>query len=302
MKIKSLSFGLLMLAGSLGMQAAAQTAHPLDGRIWDTRSKSFVTADAVYDQAASSNHVLLGEKHDSEIHHQLQLQALQALDARGVRPTLALEQFDSEHQAALTAAQKTGTSDAEKLADAGQLNRKGWRWPMYKDLIGYAAEKNWPLAAANLSRAEGRDIAMGKIVPQLPAADVAQIAAMEDEIVQGHCGQRPPQDRLAAIVNAQRARDQRMAEALAASKAPTVLIAGAGHVRRDRAVPRYLKDGDKALAIAYVETREGKTSPDDYDAAGFDLLWFTAATPRGNPCAQPIAGSVAAPSSQSKEK
>src|SRR5690606_28647036 len=249
MKMKFVSLGLLVLAGSLGMQAAAQSPHPLDGRIWDTRSQSFVTAEAAYDRAATSNHVLLGEKHDSVIHHQLQLEALQALDARGIRPTLALEQFDSEHQSALTAAQKAGITDAEKLADAGQLNRKGWHWPMYKDLIGFAAEKNWPLAAANLSRAEGRDIAMGKVMPQLPPADSAPMAAMEEEIMQGHCGHRPPQERLSAIVNAQRARDQRMAEVLAASKAPTVLIAGSGHVRRDRAVPRYLKDGDKALAI-----------------------------------------------------
>lgn len=301
MKITTLPLIVLALASGLTAHAAAQQPHPLEGRIWDTRSRGFISAESAYDRAAASRHLLLGEKHDSRIHHQLQLEALQALARRGRRPTLALEQFDREHQPALEAAQAAGITDAERLADAGQLNREGWRWPMYKDLIGFAAAQGWLLAAANLSRADAREIAMGRSAPPLPPADSAQLAAMSEDIVQGHCGHRPSPERLAAIVHAQRARDASMAEALEASTPPTVLIAGTGHVRRDRAVPRYLKDSESALTIAYVETSEGKETPQAYDAAGFDLLWFTPPTRRPDPCDQPLGGSVA-PSTPSKEK
>lgn len=288
---------------TLALLATAAIAHPLDGKIWDGRAGAFIGIDAAYDRAARAHYLLLGEKHDSEIHHDLQLEALQALEQRSSKPALAMEQFDREHQAALAAAQGAGAY-AEALADAGKLNRQGWKWPMYKALITHAAERGWPLVAANLSRAEARDIALGKTSPALPAAAPGQLAAMEEDIVRGHCGQRPPDARLAAIVAAQRARDARMAEALDAAPGPVVFIAGAGHVRRDRAVPRYLKDADAALAIAYVETETGKADPAAYDGAGFDLLWFTPPTARPDPCAQPLTGSVApaSPLDHAKEK
>ena len=215
--------------------------------------------------------------------------------ALGAKPALALEQLDSEYQAALTQAQRAGQTDAETLADAGQLNRKGWRWPMYKDLIAFAAQRQWPLYAANLSRAEARKIAVGEVSPVLPAATPEQQAALEDDVVQGHCGYRPAPALLAGIVAAQRARDARMAQTLDAAGGPVVLIAGAGHVRSDRAVPRYLTEPARALAIAMVETSASRSQPADYDHAGFDLLWFTAAGPeQPDPCATPLPG-LAAP-------
>lgn len=292
-----------MVASLLGAVHAAHAAEVpsgastqvLDGRIWDVAARQFISAQAAYQRAATSRYVLLGEKHDSEAHHARQLDVLQALAARGVQPALALEQFDAQHQVALSAAQKAGTTDAQALADAGQLNRAGWRWPMYQALIAYAAQHQWPLVAANLSRTQARDIALGKLQAQLPAADAAQRALLEHDVVQGHCGQRPESARLGAIVQAQRARDVQMAQALDAVAGPVVLIAGAGHVRTDRAVPRYLLEPRRALAIAFVEVEDGKPTPLDYDSAGFDLLWFTAATQRPDPCATPLTGSVATP-------
>jgi uncharacterized iron-regulated protein len=286
---------LLCLGLCMAAATHAQTVHPLQGRIWDIRAQQFITEDALYQRAAAARYVLLGEKHDSEAHHARQLDVLKGLAALGAKPALALEQLDAEYQAALTQAQRAGQTDAEALADAGQLNRKGWRWPMYKDLIVFAAQRQWPLLAANLSRADARKIAMGEVAPALPAATPEQQAALEDDVVQGHCGYRPEPARLAGIVAAQRARDARMAQTLDAAAGPVVLIAGAGHVRTDRAVPRYLAEPARALAIAMVETSVGRGLPADYDRVGFDVLWFTAAGPeQPDPCATPLPG-LAAP-------
>lgn len=289
MKHGFMSGMLIALPWLVGMAAA----HPLDGRIWNTQASRFIDAGEAYRQASASRHVLLGERHDSAEHHRLQLDMLRAMSERGRRPALAMEQFDREHQPALDAAGQAGIKDAEALADAGRLNRKGWRWPMYKALIGHAAEQGWPVVAANLSRAEAREIVLGRREASLPPADGTQIAAMETDIANGHCGQRPPPEQMTRFVAAQRARDLAMANALDATSGDgTVLIAGAGHVRRDRAVPRYLGTPDSALAIAYVETIPGKDLPADYDAEGFDLLWFTPPTARPNPCARPLGGIV----------
>ncbi len=302
-------FVILLAFMLLYRLAAAAQDHPLEGRIWDTRAQAFVNPQAVFDRAAATRFVLLGEKHDSVIHHALQLEVLKALAIRGRSPALAMEQFDSEHQRGLDAAQAKiprpqnvvqADAAAEMLASAGQLNRKGWRWPMYKDLIAFAAERGWPLLAANLSRQAGREIALGQRSSGLPPAGASQQQRMEDEIVRGHCGQRLPDHHLAAIVDAQRARDARMAAVLNASRTDqAVLIAGAGHVRRDRAVPLYLREPAAVLSIAFTETDAKRTIPADYDAEGYDLLWFTAPTERSDPCAQPMGGSIAAPSNSS---
>jgi uncharacterized iron-regulated protein len=102
-------------------------------------------------------------------------------------------------------------------------------------------------------------------------------AALERDIIDGHCGQRPEDKRLAGMVEAQRARDARMAASL---KGSAVLIAGAGHARRDRGVPLYLASAD-VISIAFQEV--GDATP-DYRGQ-FDYVWFTTAAPRKDPCA-----------------
>lgn len=292
----TLCLGLgVCLSGAAMAQTPAQAPHVLQGRVWDTRTQQFISEPMLYQRAAAARYVLLGEKHDSEAHHARQLDVLRGMAALGAQPALAMEQLDTEHQDALSRAQSAGQTDAEALADAGQLNRKGWRWPMYKDLIAFTAQRQWPLRAANLSRADARKIVLGDVTPTLPAATPAQLAALENDVVQGHCGHRPEPARLAGIVAAQRARDARMAQVLDAVGGPVVLIAGAGHVRSDRAVPRYLAEPEKALTIALVETVAGKVEPADYDRAGFDVLWFTEpGEVRPDPCATPLPG-LAAP-------
>ncbi|WP_075587332.1 ChaN family lipoprotein [Rhodoferax antarcticus] len=296
---------LPLLVLSLTLNAcAANTPHPtqahaLEDRIWDVDAGQFISAQKAFQRAGASRYVLLGEKHDSAIHHAHQLRLLQALADQGRAPALALEQMDVKHQAPLSAAQSTGTQDAETLASAGQLNREGWRWPMYKALISHAAKHQWPLLAANLSRADARDIALGKVLPDLPALDATQRTNMENDVVRGHCGYRPDTPVLTRIVNAQRARDVQMAKVLDSVSGPVVLVAGAGHVRTDRAVPLYLAEPVRALAIAFVEVANGQINPEAYDGAGFDLLWFTAATPRPDACAKPLTGLVAPPAAPS---
>jgi uncharacterized iron-regulated protein len=310
--MKLLFLILLVLAGCSSPQT--QTGNTtLEGRIWDVQAGAFITLQDLEQRAAQTSYLMLGELHDSDEHHRLQLQMLQALQTRAargertasadspvLRPVLAMEQFDTEHQAALQAAQAAGVRDAEQLADAGRLDRQGWAWPAYRDLVAHAGTHQWPLVATNLSRERAREIAQGRSTPSLPAADAGQLAVLEDALVRGHCGHRLPAPQMARMVAAQRARDAHMAAALREARRqgqPVVFIAGMGHVRRDMGVPRYLADGTQALVVGFVETQAGRMTPGDYPLAGLDIAWFTAPTPRTDPCAgmlggRPIPGSA----------
>jgi len=191
-----------------------------------------------------------------------------------------MEQFDSEYQAAIDAA----PASAEAIADAGHFDRKGWNWPLYRPLVEFAVEHRWPIIAANLSRAEARVIVRDPAASGLPPAP-ALAAELERDIADSHCGERPPEKLLAGMVEAQRARDARMASRLSGR---TVLITGDGHARRDRGVPLYLPGAD-IVSIGFIEIDPDKKSPRDYlaglfTAQSFDYLWFTSRAKRDDPC------------------
>jgi len=260
---------------------APPARHPLEGRIWDVRAGRFVSADEVVARATRATHVILGETHDNPEHHRLQRVVMEAL--AGPR-ALAMEQFDSEHQAAIDAA-RAKSANAEAIADAGRFDRKGWNWPLYKPLVELAVERGWPIIAANLSRTEARRIVRDPARSGLPPApELAK--ALERDIAENHCGRRPDAKLLAGMVEAQRARDARMASLL---KGPSVLITGSGHARRDRGVPVYLPAGD-IVSIGFMEIDADKRSPHDYfggfyTPTSFDYLWFTQRASRPDPCA-----------------
>jgi uncharacterized iron-regulated protein len=281
----------LKLLIPLGVAAFAACAQPLGsgeqplvGRIWDVHAARFVSADELFDRAARARHVILGEAHDNPEHHRLQRVALEALAARGEKRLLAMEQFDIEYQPAIDAARSKKANegaDAERIADAGHFDRQGWNWPLYRPLVQFALEHGWPLVAANLSRAEARAIVADPARSGLPPAPPTVVRALERDIIDGHCGVAPDAQRLAGMVEAQRARDAHMASVLHSA---SVLIAGAGHARRDRGVPLYLGDGD-VLSVAFIEVEPGKSIPQDSaDGASYDYLWFTSRAVREDPC------------------
>lgn len=269
---KWLSGLALLLAG-----CAHSPQATLVGRIWDVRAARFVTADELFARASRAQHVILGETHDNPEHHRLQRLALERL--AGPR-ALAMEQFDSDYQAAIDAAPRR----PEAIADAGRFDRKGWNWPLYQPLVEFAVEHHWPIIAANLSRAEARRIIRDPSASGLPPAP-ALAEELARDIADSHCGKAPEPKLLAGMVQAQRARDARMAASL---KGRTVLIAGNGHARRDRGVPLYLP-GQDILSIGFIEVEAENRSPRDYltglfSPASFDYLWFSARAEREDPC------------------
>jgi uncharacterized iron-regulated protein len=274
-----------LLAAGAALGAVAACAHraeaPLAGRIWDTHAERLVAPSDVYQAAARARYVILGETHDNPEHHRLQLTVLQALAARGERRILAMEQFDGEYQAAMDAARAAG-ADAEELAAAGHFDRRGWNWPLYRPLVQFALEHGWPIVAANLSRAAAREIVADPARSHLPPPAPAVKAALERDIIEGHCGKAPEPKLLTGMVQAQRARDAHMASVL---KPGSVLIAGAGHARRDRGVPIYLRDDD-VLSIAFMEVDNGNAAgaAEYADRASYDFLWFTVRAERADPC------------------
>jgi uncharacterized iron-regulated protein len=222
--------------------------------------------------------LLLGEVHDNPDGHRARLALLrQRIDA-GWHPAIAMEQFDREHQPDLDRAQAS-CHDAACVIAMAAPGKTSWNWEFYAPVIELALREHLPLLAANLSRADaGKVVEHGYDRPIPPAVLQPQV----DEVRAGHCGMLP-EEMLAPMATAQVARDIAMADVLAAHARAAgdgvVLLAGNGHVRRDFAVPLWLRErGIASEAIGFVE--------DPAEAAHFDRAEVVPPFARPDPCAK----------------
>jgi len=277
--------------------------HVLVGKIWAVKQQRWISEADLNGELASKRFILLGETHDNPDHHRLQMVILNAMtQQRASKRVVAMEQFDIENQAAIDAAMMLPNPTADAIADAGKLDRKGWGWDQYRPIVDFAISQKLRLRAANLSRGDGRQIfSLGLKASPVKFADeffmntwnTARNNALQEELLEGHCGHLP--DSMASgMGNVQRARDAIMAGAMLAAKpSGAVLIAGRGHVRRDRAVPLYLQtaaQNSEIAVVAFIEVVAAQTSPRDYidsivnEAEPFDYVWFTPRVARKDPC------------------
>ncbi|MDE2343759.1 MAG: ChaN family lipoprotein [Betaproteobacteria bacterium] len=249
-------------------------------------------------EAQHADYLLLGEVHDNHAGHALRLQWLKELLA--TRPmALAMEQFDLDNQKALEEALgKAGKSqqksapaaELKAVAEAGGFNFRGWHWPFYEPVLALAVEQGVPLYPANLSRKNLGEILSGKQpVPSEPREwSREQRAALLQEVREGHCNLMP-EDELPLLAGAQRARDKAMAEALIRlhreTGKPVILLAGNGHLRKDLAVPVWLRQLDpqaKTVSVAVME--RGGSAQDHPPQTAFDAVYWVERENRPDPC------------------
>jgi uncharacterized iron-regulated protein len=278
--------------------------HPLTGRVWDVTHSRFVTLDTLAAAVSAARFALLGERHDHPEHHQFQAWLLRRMVEAGRRPAVAFEMLDTTQAPALARHLAATPRDAAGLGEAVGWRTSGWpAWSLYQPIAEAALAAGLPIVAANLPPGVARAVArgdLGALEPALvrrhaldrPAPAQSEI---EDEIRAAHCGVLGDA-LIVGMVTAQRARDAEMAERLVAGQRDgAVLIAGAGHVRTDRGVPRVLATlapDARVASVAFVEVADGWTAPADYaprfGAARlpFDYVWFTARADNVDPCAR----------------
>lgn len=175
-----------------------------------------------------------------------------------------------------------------EMGKALRWEQRGWpQWSWYQPIFAQALAAGLPMVAGNLDRSALPAIARDMTMEIAPAIAEQQTIA----VVAGHCG-LVAAEQARPMVQVQVARDQAMARALILadhrSQDGAVLIAGAGHVRRDVAVPAFLppqtSSGKTAVSVAMVEVQPDETNPQAYDANRYDYVVFTPQAARTDPC------------------
>lgn len=279
--------------------------HPLTGRIWDVGAARFIDPAALVERLAQSRFILLGEKHDNPDHHRLQAWLLRALIAAGRHPAVGFEMFEIDQAPAIAQHLAAHPTDAAGLADVVKWDRSGWPdWVLYQPIVEVALAAGLPIVAVNLPRTTARALAR-KGFDALEAGVVTRLGldqpltpetheAMAAEIHDAHCGYAS-ESAVEAMITVQWARDVHMAESLATAgrQDGAVLIAGSGHVRKDRGVPAFLTlrlPEAIVASVTFLEVSKSETTTGAYAARfgpgafPFDYVWFTPRVDDLDPC------------------
>ncbi|HYA76383.1 MAG TPA: ChaN family lipoprotein [Burkholderiaceae bacterium] len=275
--------GAPLMLGAMASCASAPPAAPAPASV-----------DALTQAMMRQPIVLLGEVHDNVAQHALRAQALGRMLERGARPAIAFEQFDRERQEDLDRARVLPGDTAARVTRVIEAaGGRGWNWELYRPYVALALERDLPIVAANLSRAQAMRLARDGIgavfdAPQRAALGLDAIPqdvqiAQEHEIEQGHCG-RVPREALPALALAQIARDAVLAQAIRPYfDRGVVLLTGNGHARRDIGVMRHLSAFDRARAVSIGLLEDDEHAVEQ--AAHFDIALRTPVQSRADPCA-----------------
>jgi uncharacterized iron-regulated protein len=278
--------------------------HPLVGTVWDVRSGERIDTLELARRARAARFVLLGEKHDNPDHHRLQAWVLEQVVKEGRRPTVAFEMIRTDSEESLRAHLADHPRDVDGVASAVGWETSGWPdWKFYRPIFAVALENGLEIVAANLSPSDVRRVSsegLGALPEEMRrrtgldeelAPELHE--GLAEEIRAGHCGVLP-EKAVRAMIRVQRARDGQMADRLLEPPREdgAVLIAGAGHVIRSRAVPAMLErhvPAGAVFTVGFYEVTRGEKEPylpisENDGKPEFDVVWLTPRVDEADPC------------------
>lgn len=262
-------------------QSSQGLEEPALGQIQALPSGRVLAPDELVQALSDVPRILVGEKHDNPDHHALQRWLLQALQTARPQGSVVLEMLQPAQQPLIDKVQRQAQlpSDLPEALDWQQ----GWDWQMYAPIVREALKGPGVLLAGDLSPEAMREAYRRQPVLSGVRSNAPQVkAALLEQVREGHCGLLP-ESQLPAMLVIQQQRDRYMAERLLAAPQPALLLAGAYHARKDLGVPLHLIDlqaqGDtRVLLLAEVGQK--------VEAGMADYVWYTAALPEQDYCAQ----------------
>jgi len=282
-----------------GWETSLRADKALVGKIWEVSTRRFISAEALLENLKSREYVLLGEKHDNPDHHSLQREILTALSAEAGLGAVSFEMMATDIAPRLETLGTRKFASSELLAEYIEWDSQGWDWAFYGPLVSLAYERNLPIYAGNISRAQMSALYASDSPVAVGAVGELARAQLRADIDSSHCGLLP-ESQFDAMVRVQQGRDESLARSLVgannAEGKAAVLIAGNYHIRQDLGVPNYLLRAQPSLqreaiaSVAFLEVAEGGTQPEHYledsiELPAYDYLWFTPALANKDYCA-----------------
>ena len=277
--------------------------HNLIGKTWSVRDNKFVEKDELMKQVLGSDYVLLGETHDNSKHHQDHGWMISEIANGEKQAAITFEMLNQDQANVINNVEFENT---DELLDILEQAKTGWEYKKYyKPVFENVFKAKLPMHAADIGKeslmkivTKGIEHAPKDIRELLENTKLSKEAleSLKKEIEMTHCGMANP-EMTKAMTLGQRVRDaaigNSMFKVMNGDINTVILVAGSGHIRKDRGAPMYLKSLDnKAIitSVAWLEIDENAKDPKDYskrwnvNELPFDYVLFTAQVDRSDPC------------------
>lgn len=129
--------------------------------IWSAKERRSITFGELIDRLLEAEIVCVGESHDSEICHRLQLQIIKSLHASDSRLAVGMEMFQRPYQEHLDRFVQGSISEEDMLKATEYRTRWGFHWSLYQPIADFCRRNTIPLAALNATQEMTRKISKG---------------------------------------------------------------------------------------------------------------------------------------------
>jgi uncharacterized iron-regulated protein len=121
-------------------------------RVYARKEKRFISFGEMIDRLLATDLVCIGETHDLEPVHQVQLRVIEALFARDKRLGVGMEMFQRPFQKVLDLYVRGQITDKQLLKESEYTQRWGFAWALYRPIAAFCRQHGIPLAALNVPR------------------------------------------------------------------------------------------------------------------------------------------------------
>lgn len=314
---------LVGCAPQLTQEKIQPREDPLVEKIYSTIDQRFLDKKELFGRLKRMQVIYLGERHDNDRHHEIQLEVLKHLIERGNKPIIAVELFTQEQTALIQRYfQMRGTAKDKDHDDKGQREtwlrkQMGWQdhqdeyWNNYFSIIEFARTHELTLIGTDLSRT------LATRITSLPTEQLTAVersfwkdsgfvqsdyeTMMKAEFTEGHCGWSN-EKLLTGLYRAWLARNDAMSDALVLThdedpSRPIVMLLGGGHTEHGMAVLERVaakRPGIRQIDVGITEIHVEPSPLEDYTQApkigttkftpAHEYFWFTQRQSYENPC------------------
>ncbi|MEH6497599.1 MAG: ChaN family lipoprotein [Pseudomonas marincola] len=257
---------LIISALALGVLSGCVSQQANDtADFYDTAENSGLTK-----RVTAADYVLLGEKHDNPQHHIIQEKILKnTLNAGDV---VVFEMINSDQQPVMDQ-YLSGALPHDELEEALNWSKSGWPdWTFYAPLFEAAKNAKAIIKYGSFPRKQLMNMDEDRtVLADLLSAD--QLLKLDETIELSHCNMLP--DNMVRPMSLLQIKKDKLLAQQMLTRGDTkraYLVAGNGHIRKDRAVPIHLK----ADNIFVLSLAEELSEPDQWDLySAYDAVWIT---------------------------
>jgi uncharacterized iron-regulated protein len=120
--------------------------------IYSAREKTALSFGELIDRLLEADVICVGETHDSDLNHRVQLQIIKGLFALDERLGVGMEMFQRPYQKPIDRYFQGDIGEEEFLKATEYRQRWGFEWSLYRPIVEFCRRNGVPLAALNASR------------------------------------------------------------------------------------------------------------------------------------------------------